>query len=120
MDDFLISYEFGKEFAAGESSAVRDFRVRCREFIDPLVVLIVKSISVTNGVSRCLYRFGPEIFLEGEDSTVFGLFALLCCLTELCEAVCSDKSNAAVEAYPSYVVEKRRQHLYAELSASDT
>ena len=70
-------------------------------------------------LSQGVYRFCPEILLEGDDSTVFGLFASLCELLKSYDVVTVDESEAAVEDFHSYIVEKRRQHEGGSHTASD-
>ena len=92
--------------------------MRCRQFIDRLVVVIVGSITVTSGVSRCFYSFCPEILFEGDDSGVFALFADLCRLLETCGLITAEESSRSVDEFGSYVIEKRGQHRSSEQSAN--
>ena len=119
MSDFLMNYEFGRELAEGKTSDVEAFRVRCKDFMDELIVVIVEQVSSTSDVSRGLYSFCPELLLEGDDHGAFSLFAGLCHIFVVCGLVSKDESKAAVEEYSSYVVEKRRQHVDSGQSGSD-
>ena len=119
MSDFLMKYEFGRELAEWKTSDVEAFRVRCKDFMDDLIVVIVEQVSSTSVVSRGLYSFCPELLLEGDDYGAFSLFAGLCHIFVVCGLESKDESKAAVEEYSSYVVEKRRQHVDSGRSGSD-
>ena len=119
IEEFLSNYAYGKELAAGKTSEIRDFRSKCRSFLDHLVVVLLRNMAVTSKLSQGLYSFCPEIMLEGDDHTVFGLFASLCNLLKSCGVLKADESAAAVEEYHSYIIEKRRQHAGEEHAASD-
>ena len=123
IDCFLSSYDLGKELAAAKTSESREFRVKCKEFMDQLIVMVLQHGSVTSGVSRGLSSFCFEILLEGDllegISCVFTLFADLCRLYVGCGVLALDVSKAAVEEFTSYVAEKRRQHVDSTRSASD-
>ena len=119
IDCFLSSYDLGKELAAGKASESREFRVKCSEFLDQLIVMVLQHGSVTSGVSRGLSSFCSKILLEGDNSCVFTLFADLCRLYVGCGVLALDVSKAAVEKFTSYVAEKRRQHADSTRSASD-
>ena len=95
------------------------FRVRCKDFTDELIVVIVEQVSSTSDASRGLYSFCPELLLEGDDYGAFSLFAGLCHIFVVCGLVSKDESKAAVKEYSSYVVEKRRQHVDSVRSGSD-
>ena len=110
MESFLAGSDFGRELLAGKTSEFGTFRVRCREFLDRLIVVILKSPSASSRVSRGFYSFCPELLLEGDGQLVFRLFSDLCRILESCGALLSDESKAAVEEFSSYVVEKRSQH----------
>ena len=110
IDEFLVNYLCGRKLAAGKTSEILEFRVNWRAFLDHLVVVLLRNVTVISKMSQGLYSFCPEIVLEGYDSTVFGLFASLCELLKSCSAVTVDESEASVEEYHSYIVEKRRQH----------
>ena len=110
MESFLAGSDYGRELLAGKTSEFGTFRVRCREFLDRLIVVILKSPSASSRVSRGLYSFCPELLLEGDGLLVFRLFSDLCRILESCGALLSDESKDAVEEFSSYVVEKRCQH----------
>ena len=110
MESFLAGSDYGRELLAGKTSEFGTFRVRCREFLDRLIVVILKSPSASSQVSRGLYSFCPELLLEGDGQLVFRLFSDLCRILGTCGALLSDESKAAVEEFSSYIVEKRSQH----------
>ena len=109
IECFLSSYDL----------EVSTFRVKCKEFLDQLIVMVLQYESVTSGVSRGLSSFCFEILLEGDNSCVLTLFADLCRLYVGCGVLALDVSKAAVEEFTSYVAEKRRQHVDSTRSASD-
>ena len=110
IDGFLKNYEFGKMLAAGKTSEFVTFRQRCREFIDRVVVLLLKTSAATSVVSKGLYSFCPVMMLEGDNAIAFTLFAGLCEILVDCGALLSDEAKAAQEEYTSFVVEQRRLH----------
>ena len=110
IDGFLKNYEFGKMLAAGKTSEFVTFRQRCREFIDRVVVLLLKTSAATSVVSKGLYSFCPAMMLEGDNAIAFTLFAGLCGILVDCGALLSDEAKAAQEEYTSFVVEQRRLH----------
>ena len=118
IEDFLVNYPYGKELAAGKTSEIREFRVKCRIFLDQLVVVLLRNVTVTSQLCQGLYSFCPEIMLEGDDSSIFSLFFSLCELLKSCGALNDDEMDAAVEEYHSYIVEKRRHHASGSFSAS--
>ena len=93
------------------TSETQDFRVKCREFIDHLVFVLLESVTVTSGVAQGLYSFCPDIMLRGDDQDVFELFSYLCQLFDSCNVLCPDEVKAAKEDFRSYVIEKQRQYL---------
>ena len=78
VEKFLMDCDFGRDLAATKTGEMRVFRVKCRECIDRFVFLILDNVTVTSGISRGLYRFCPEMMLEGDDQHVFELFNSLC------------------------------------------
>ena len=74
---------------------------------------------MTSGMSRCLYSFCPEIFLEDDDSGVFNLFADLYRLLDLCKLQPSDEMKGAVEELGSCLIEKQGHHVGSGQLASD-
>ena len=117
-DAFLVNYELGQELLKGKTSEVQEFRVNCRKFLDELIREIVCHRSVSSGVSRGLYCFGPEILLDGDGDSIFGLFAGLCKISVDCGVLPLGSSSAAVDEFYSYVVEKRRQYAGSDRSGS--
>ena len=118
INEFLINHEFRKLLSEGKTSEFVTFRLRCREYIDRLIVMLLKNSSATSAISEGLYSFCPELMLEGDDTTAFALFAGLCKVLEACGVISSDVSKAAVEEYTSYEVERRKTHLSSGQSAS--
>ena len=118
ISEFLMNYEFGRLLSEGKTSEFVTFRLRCREFIDRLIVMLLKTTSTTSAVSKSLYSFCPEMMLEGDDTTAFAIFAGLRKVLETCGVIASDVSRAAVEEYTSYVVERRKSHLSSWQAAS--
>ena len=118
-DVFLANCDFGRDLLAGKTSEFPTFRVRCREFMDRLVSIILKGPSASSRVSRGIYCFCPELLLEGDGQLVFQLFPGLCRVLESCSCLSSDDSKAAVEEFSSYAVEKRNQHERSMGVASD-
>ena len=107
---FLIGSDFGKELAARQTSVFVEIRVRCREFINRLIVLLVGSVSAQSRVASGLSGFCPEMLLESDNRCVFELFTDLCEVLESGETISWDHSKSAVEEFNTYVVEKRGQH----------
>ena len=116
-DAFLLNDNFGRTLTK-KVGGLPEFRMRCRQIIDRLIVVIVGSITVTSGVSRCFYSFCPEILFEGDDSGVFALFADLCRLLKTCGLITAEESSRSVDEFGSYVIEKRGQHRSSEQSAN--
>ena len=102
----------------GKTSEVQEFRVNCRKFLDEMIREIVCHRSVSSGVSRGLFCFGPEILLDGDSDSIFGLFAGLCKILVDCGVLLLGSSSAAVDEFYSYVVEKRRQYAGSDRSGS--
>ena len=117
-DAFLANDDFGKTLMVKKTGELPEFRARCRQFLDRLTVVIVGSVCVTSGVSRCLYSFCPEILFEGDDSGVFALCTDLCRLLKVCNVITAEESRCAVDEFSSYVIEKRVQHRSSGQSAS--
>ena len=84
MESFLVGSDFGRDLLAGKTSKFSTFRVRCREFLDRLIVTILKNPSVTSSVARGLYCFCPELMLEWDGQLVFQLFPDICRILESC------------------------------------
>ena len=84
-----------------------------------MVTVALNSPSVSSTIAKGLCSFSPEILLEGDEHAVFALFADLTIALVTCGAFSSDKSNAAVAQFSSYVVEKRRLHEGSDVTASE-
>ena len=117
-DVFLVNFELGQELLSGKTSEVQKFSINCRKFVVELIQEIVCHRSVSSVVSRGLYCFGPEILLDGDSDSIFGLFAGLCKLLVYCGVLPLGSSSAAVDEFYSYVVEKRRQYAGSDRSGS--
>ena len=61
-DDFLQNYEFGAELHRSNTDEAREFRNRCREFVDRLVDVILGQQVVSSDFFQGLYCFCPEQF----------------------------------------------------------
>ena len=96
-----------------------EFRGRCREFLDRLVIVILSNPAVSSRVTRDFSCFCPEIILEGDDRAVFRLFADLTGVLGSCGLLAADEARASVEQFNSYIVEKRRQHDRSNTTASE-
>ena len=119
VEDFLMDCDSGRELAAIKTSVMREFRVKCREFLDRFVFLVLEHMTVTSGISRGLFSFCPEIMLDGDDQHVIELFDSLCELFGTCNVFSSNDLKAAAVEYKSYVVEKRRHHKDSTYGASE-
>ena len=102
-DSFLANDNFGKTLMTKKTGELPEFRARCRQFLDRLIVVIDGSVSMTSGVSRCLYSFCSEILFKGDDSGVFALFADLCRLLKVCNLITANESRCAVDEFSRYV-----------------
>ena len=96
-DAFLVNYELGQELLKGKTSEVQEFRVNCRKILEELIREIVCHRSVSSGVSPGLYCFGPEILLDGDGDSIFGLFAGLCKILVDCGVLPLGSSSASVD-----------------------
>ena len=110
INEILMSYELGKLLSEGKTSDFVTFCLRCREFIDRLIVMLLKTTSATSAISKGLYSFCPELMLKGDDNTAFRLYAGLWKVLETCGVIGFDVSKAAVEKYTSYRVERPKNH----------
>ena len=117
-DAFLVIYDLGQELLNEKTNEVQKFWVNCRRFLDELIRDVVSHRKATSGVSRGLYSFCPEILLEGDNNSIFGLFAGLCKILVDCVALPLGFSNAAVDDFYSFVVEKRRHYAGCEQSTN--
>ena len=77
IESFLEKSAFGRSLSAGKTTGMREFRVRCTEFLDCLVFVILSNSTVSSRVARSFSCFCPEFMLEGDDRAVFRLFAEL-------------------------------------------
>ena len=93
--------------------------LRCREFIERLIVVIVGNVSNTSDVSKSLRCFCPELKLEGNNHAAFSPVFGLCLIFVTSSVVSVDESKSAQEEYTSYVIEKRRHHAESAQAASE-
>ena len=115
-DAFLLNDDFSRTLTK-KVGGLPEFRMRCRQFIDRLVV-VIGSITVTLEISRCFYSFCPEILFEGDDSGVFALFADLYRLLKTCDLITAEELSRSVDEFGSYVIQKQGQHRSSEQSAN--
>ena len=59
-NEFLMNYEFRKFLSEGKTSEFVTFRLRCREFIDRLIVMLLKTTSVTSVISKACTAFAQS------------------------------------------------------------
>ena len=116
-DDFLQSYEFGAELHRSNTDEAREFRNRCREFVDRLVDVILGQQVVSSDFFQGLYCFCPELLLEGDDQHVFQLFSRLVRVLERCGCLSSSDAQSSREEFTTFVVDVRTRHRESERSA---
>ena len=116
-DDFLQSYEFGAELHRSNTDEAREFRNRCREFVDRLVDVILGQQVVSSDFFQGLYCFCPELLLEGDDQHVFQLFSRLVRVLERCGCLSSSDAQSSREEFATFVVDVRTRHRESERSA---
>ena len=119
METFLDNCDFGRELLALKTTGGQEFRGHCRSFLDQLVTVMLNNPSVSSRVTKGLCSFSPEILLEGDEHSVFSLFADLTKVLVTCGVLSADESNAAVAQFSSYVVEKRGLHEGSDVNASE-
>ena len=61
--DSLLSHEFGKELQRGTTGELKEFRNRCREFMDRLVDVFLENNLVSSDFLQGSYCFCPELLL---------------------------------------------------------
>ena len=116
-DDFLHNYEFGAELHRSNTSEAREFRNRCREFVDRLVDVILEQQVVSSDFFQGLYCFCPELLLEGDDRHIFQLFSRLVRVLERCGCLSSSDAQSSREEFTTFVVDARTRHQESERSA---
>ena len=92
---------------------------RCRRFIDALVDVILSQLLVSSEFLQGVYRFCPELPLEGDDHCVFSLFSRLVRVLEWSGALSSVESKPAVEEFTIYVADVRARHLASRSQVED-
>ena len=75
--DFLVNHSFGEELRRSNTQELCEFRLRCQEFMDRLVEVILSLLLVSAEFYQGIYSFCPELLLEGVDRYIFGLYAKL-------------------------------------------
>ena len=73
-DEFLQDHEFGTLLRQRNTSEFKDFRNRCREYMDYFVDKVLSHYEVSVGFMQGFHRFCPELLLEGDDHHVVSLF----------------------------------------------
>ena len=116
---FLCNFEFGEVLRQRNTSEVKDFRTRCRRFIDRLVDVILSKLLVSSDFLQGVYCFCPELLLGGDDHCVFTLFSRLMRVLEESGAVSSAESRSAVEEFATFVVDVRARHLSSGQQSED-
>ena len=116
-DDFLQSYDFGAELHRSNTDEAREFRNRCRAFVDRLVDVILGQQVVSSDFFQGLYCFCPELLLEGDDQHVFQLFSRLVRVLERCGCLSSSDAQSSREEFTTFVVDVRTRHRESERSA---
>ena len=115
--DFLLNYEFGMELQRGTTGELREFRNRCREFMDRLVDVLLECNVVASDFPQGVYSFCPEILLEGDDRYIFRLFGKLVQVLERSGALTHDDARAGTEEFVTFVVDARSRHVDSGNSA---
>ena len=118
-EDFLKSYEFGTELHRANTGELREFRNRCREFVDHLVDVILAQQVVSSDFFQGLYCFCPELLLEGDDRHVFQLFSRLLRVLERCGVIQSGVARTSLEEFTTFVVDARARHRDSGRSAEE-
>ena len=116
---FLCNFEFGEVLRQRNTSEVKDFRTRCRRFIDRLVDVILSKLLVSSDFLQGVYCFCPELLLGGDDRCVFTLFSRLMRVLEKSGVVSSAESRSAVEEFATFVVDIRARHLSSGQQSED-
>ena len=117
--DFLPNYEFGDILRQRIISESKDFRSRCRRFIDSLVDVILSQRLVSSEFLQGGYCFCSGLLLEGDNHCVFTLFGRLIRVLERGGVVSSVESKTAVEEFVTFVVDVRARHLASGCQAKD-
>ena len=110
-DTFFCNFEFGEALRQRNTSEFKDFRTRCRRFIDRLVDVILTKLLVSSDFLQGVYCFCPELLLGGDDHCIFTFFSRLVRVLEKSRVVSSTESKTAVEEFATFVVDVRARHL---------
>ena len=117
--DFLLSYEFGEEFQRGTTGELKEFRNRCREFMDPLVDVLLENNLVSSDFLQGSYCFCPELLLEGDDRYIFRLFSKSVHVLERSGALSHEEAKSGAEEFVAFVVDARLRHADSDNSAEN-
>ena len=71
---FLANYELGKTLADERTTEYPEFRLRSREFVDRLIVLLVENSCAKSVLAKGMYSFCPGLLLEADDRSAFEMF----------------------------------------------
>ena len=115
--DFLLSHTFGEELQRGTTDELKEFRNRCREFMDRLVDVLLENKLVSSDFRQGSYCFCPELLLEGDDRYIFRLFGKLVQVLERSGALSSEDAKSGAEEFMTFVVDARLRHADADNSA---
>ena len=115
--DFLLNYEFGEELQRGTTGELKEFRNRCREFMDRLVDVLLENNLVSSDFLQGAYCFCPELLLEGDDRYIFRLFSKLVQVLEKSGALSPEEAKTGAEEFTTFVVDARLRHIGSDRSA---
>ena len=116
---FLLNYEFGEELQRGSTGELKEFRNRCREFMDRLVDVLLENNLVSSDFLQGAYCFCPELLLEGDDRYVFQMFSKLVQVLERSGALSCEEAKSGTEEFMTFVVDARLRHAGSESSAEN-
>ena len=116
---FLLNYEFGEELQRGSTGELKEFRNRCREFMDRLVDVLLENNLVSSDFLQGAYCFCPELLLEGYDRYIFQMFSKLVQVLERSGALSCEEAKSGTEEFMTFVVDARLCHDGSESSAEN-
>ena len=108
--NFLLNYEFGEELQRGSTGELKEFRNRCREFMDRLVDVLLENNLVSSDFLQGVYCFCPELLLEGDDRYIFQMFGKLVQVLERSGALSFEEAKSGTEEFVTFVVDARLRH----------
>ena len=117
--NFLLNYEFGEELQRGTTGELKEFRNRCRDFMDRLVDVLLENNPVSSDFSQGAYCFCPELLLEGDDRYIFRLFIKLVQVLERSGALSREEAKSGAEEFTTFVVDARVRHAGSDNSAEN-